>query len=344
MRTHPLLSLVAVSLLSLGDIRLQQRSRTAQGLSPRFRAPTRCTILPRCIKRTALPAMEKTAGRVSRSLSPIPSTWLWRERDTLLQITAKGVPGTLMPPFAKSAGGMLTDQQIHDLVDGMMQQWGKPEILAGQNAPSYAATAAGDVQQGQQAFTTYCARCHGADGTGLTAKGCRAECQSWLYRRSLVSCAGERSEPAHDDDRRPARPGNAGLARRCSLACDDRQGGYGCCGVAGFASDTVSRPAVSDAPSSTAAAAVIGNTETLMNEHHSDRLTGDLSPEENKLQSEPKSGPKDHSRRVFLFKLSLLVNGAVGVVLAVPIVRYLLGPTIEKKNAYPFLDCAGERG
>ncbi len=31
------------------------------------------------------------------------------------------------------------------------------------------------------------------------------------------------------------------------------------------------------------------------------------------------------SRRAFLFKLSLLVNGAVGAVLAVPIVGYLLG-------------------
>ena len=37
-----------------------------------------------------------------------------------------------------------------------------------------------------------------------------------------------------------------------------------------------------------------------------------------------------HSRRVFLFKLSLLVNGAVGLVLGVPIIGYLLGPAIKK--------------
>src|ERR1700723_530756 len=36
------------------------------------------------------------------------------------------------------------------------------------------------------------------------------------------------------------------------------------------------------------------------------------------------------SRRVFLFKLSLLLNGAVGAVLAVPIVGYLLGPAVKK--------------
>ena len=37
-----------------------------------------------------------------------------------------------------------------------------------------------------------------------------------------------------------------------------------------------------------------------------------------------------HSRRVFLFNLSLLINGVVGVVLGIPIIGYLLGPTIKK--------------
>lgn len=40
-----------------------------------------------------------------------------------------------------------------------------------------------------------------------------------------------------------------------------------------------------------------------------------------------------HSRRVFLFKLSLLLNGAVGAILAVPILGYLLGPAIKKNSA-----------
>ncbi|WP_263367795.1 QcrA and Rieske domain-containing protein [Edaphobacter bradus] len=35
------------------------------------------------------------------------------------------------------------------------------------------------------------------------------------------------------------------------------------------------------------------------------------------------------SRRTFLFKLSLLLNGAVGAVLAVPIIGYLLGPAAK---------------
>ena len=41
-----------------------------------------------------------------------------------------------------------------------------------------------------------------------------------------------------------------------------------------------------------------------------------------------------HSRRVFLFKISLLLNGAVGAVLAVPILGYLLGPAYKKDSAY----------
>jgi menaquinol-cytochrome c reductase iron-sulfur subunit len=50
-----------------------------------------------------------------------------------------------------------------------------------------------------------------------------------------------------------------------------------------------------------------------------------LSPEEKRFA---------HSRRTFLFKLSLLLNGAVGVVLAVPLVGYLLGPGLKRSASY----------
>ncbi len=40
-----------------------------------------------------------------------------------------------------------------------------------------------------------------------------------------------------------------------------------------------------------------------------------------------------HSRRVFLFKLALLVNGVVGTVLAIPLVGYLLGPALKKSGS-----------
>jgi Rieske Fe-S protein len=57
--------------------------------------------------------------------------------------------------------------------------------------------------------------------------------------------------------------------------------------------------------------------------------------EEQPVRSEPESmRAAKHTRRAFLFKLSLLVNGAVGAVLAVPIVGYLLGPAMKKGSSY----------
>lgn len=86
--------------------------------------------------------------------------------DTLRKISAKGVPGKLMPAFAKSAGGMLTDQQINVLVHGMIQEWGGPDTLSATGLPSYAATSTGDAGRGQEVFGVFCARCHGAGGEG----------------------------------------------------------------------------------------------------------------------------------------------------------------------------------
>jgi menaquinol-cytochrome c reductase iron-sulfur subunit len=60
-----------------------------------------------------------------------------------------------------------------------------------------------------------------------------------------------------------------------------------------------------------------------------------LSPGDRDPATEPAANPKSarHSRRVFLFKLSLLLNGAVGAILAVPIVGYLLGPALKKSSS-----------
>jgi cytochrome c oxidase cbb3-type subunit 3/ubiquinol-cytochrome c reductase cytochrome c subunit len=84
----------------------------------------------------------------------------------LQQAIARGGPGALMPPSAKSAGGSLTDAQVSVLAEGLVQGWGKPDLLAGQNAPPYLAALPANVAHGQEAFTTFCARCHGATGEG----------------------------------------------------------------------------------------------------------------------------------------------------------------------------------
>jgi Rieske Fe-S protein len=59
-----------------------------------------------------------------------------------------------------------------------------------------------------------------------------------------------------------------------------------------------------------------------------------LSPSDQATMTDPAANAKSagHSRRVFLFKFSLLLNGAVGAVLAVPILGYLLGPALRKSS------------
>jgi len=85
------------------------------------------------------------------------------------QVTANGVAGKLMPGFARSAGGTLTDQQIDSLVAGIFHVWGRPNILAASPAPPYSGTVL-DYTQGRKAFAEFCARCHGPDGTGAKGK------------------------------------------------------------------------------------------------------------------------------------------------------------------------------
>lgn len=46
--------------------------------------------------------------------------------------------------------------------------------------------------------------------------------------------------------------------------------------------------------------------------------------------------PSEHSRRTFLFKIALLANGAVGAVLAVPILGYILGPVFKRSKSYNY--------
>jgi mono/diheme cytochrome c family protein len=89
--------------------------------------------------------------------------------DNLRAATAKGETATLMPPFAISAGGMLTDQQVEALVQGMLREWSRPSEFSGIVLPAYAANASGNVSDGQKAYTVACMRCHGVDGVGVKA-------------------------------------------------------------------------------------------------------------------------------------------------------------------------------
>jgi len=73
------------------------------------------------------------------------------------KVTAQGMPGTSMPAFAQSSGGMLTDKQIDVITKQIRANWSRPGILNGIEAPSYLnlAKSPGVPARGEQVYKTY---------------------------------------------------------------------------------------------------------------------------------------------------------------------------------------------
>lgn len=109
-------------------------------------------------------------GRMGAAISLANPVYLsFAGAGNLQRITAAGVPAKLMPAFGKTSGGMLTDQQIQILTQGMINLWGKPSALASLSPIAYSATLVGDPTRGAQLFASSCSQCHGADGSGSSA-------------------------------------------------------------------------------------------------------------------------------------------------------------------------------
>ena len=165
-------------------------------------------------------------------------------KEAVLNATAKGGPGKLMPAFAKSYGGTLTDAQIEVLADGIVRHWGQPQLLAGINPPSYAATLAGDASAGKAAYTAYCTRCHAAEAIDQTHIAGPITDANYL---ALISDQGLRTAILSGTSRRR----HAGLARHCTQALDRSAGHRHSC-VAGLvaqdASFTEHRPKQGEEP------------------------------------------------------------------------------------------------
>lgn len=85
---------------------------------------------------------------------------------TLRRVASNGIPGTSMPAFAQSAGGMLTEKQIDAIVGGIRSRWSKPDALEGSIPPPYSSTESGDASRGSKVYATYCQSCHGVGGRG----------------------------------------------------------------------------------------------------------------------------------------------------------------------------------
>ena len=90
---------------------------------------------------------------------------------TLHRIVAQGEPGSMMPAFAKSSGGDLTDAQVDAIVRGMRADWNAGSALAGESAPPYADDGKGNVKAGEQVYASNCARCHGPAGGKIGKSG-----------------------------------------------------------------------------------------------------------------------------------------------------------------------------
>ena len=109
--------------------------------------------------------------------------------DVLRRAMSRGVSGTLMPAFLKSAGGTLTDEQVEILVREMRARWSRPEQVGNATPPPYAASTSGDLSHGAETYAIFCASCHGSDGRG-TPKGSAIVEDSYL---ALVSDQGLRT-------------------------------------------------------------------------------------------------------------------------------------------------------
>jgi mono/diheme cytochrome c family protein len=83
--------------------------------------------------------------------------------------TADGIPGTAMPAFARSSGGMLTAEQIDAIVKGIRTGWANPRVVAGIDLPPYSDVSGGQAPRGGAVFARYCESCHGDRGQGARA-------------------------------------------------------------------------------------------------------------------------------------------------------------------------------
>ncbi len=82
-------------------------------------------------------------------------------------ITANGIDGSLMPGFAGNSGGMLTDQQVRIVADGIVSHWGNSGALHGATPPPYESRATGNAAAGEALYRTDCLHCHAPGASSI---------------------------------------------------------------------------------------------------------------------------------------------------------------------------------
>ncbi|HEY2840169.1 MAG TPA: cytochrome c [Pirellulales bacterium] len=85
----------------------------------------------------------------------------------------EGRKGTLMPAFARAAGGTLTDEQVSIISQGIRKEWAKAVDIPPAATPDYLPPAGANnppsqsnVEAGEKVFVQTCAGCHGKGGVG----------------------------------------------------------------------------------------------------------------------------------------------------------------------------------
>ena len=106
------------------------------------------------------------------------------EDHELVEVIAGGRHGSLMPAWAHSFGGPLTDEQVKILASGIKERkWkttadgDKATSLASSQAvypsapPLFRSGGKGNAKNGQQVYVVACENCHGENGTGTDDAG-----------------------------------------------------------------------------------------------------------------------------------------------------------------------------
>lgn len=161
-KTTSLACIVALSFLTACNVRFPGQPTEAE----RWRAPADVSDFNQ-LYTTNCAGCHGTDGKLgaARPLND-PLYLSFASDDALRQAIAQGRTGTNMPGFAEKLGGVLTDRQIELLLSGMRAAWSRPNDFAGVEIPAYTASAAGDSANGAHAYQTYCASCHGPNGSG----------------------------------------------------------------------------------------------------------------------------------------------------------------------------------
>ena len=126
-----------------------------------------------------------TDGRGGAAIPLGDPVYLAIADDTIMRRAAtNGIPGTSMPAFAQSAGGMLTEKQIDLIVHGIRERWSQPNVLKWHEPAAVRVHRLRATLRAARRFTGRSARL----ATAWPAKEGRRQVPSWmdLFSRCLT--------------------------------------------------------------------------------------------------------------------------------------------------------------